>query len=632
MLTLGKVSCPHYDLYPKDRKANLAFRKEMLHIAGTDELAASQIRTLCEEDVLFYVNTFCWTYDPRTQDSVTPFITYQEFQDEAMMNIADCVVSGKDFVMPKSRDMGASWMGLTVFEWFWHFRNNLSFLLISRNEDYVDKSGNPKALFWKIDFLHKYQPHWLLPTGRWLGDRDPNRHKLHLCNADNESVIDGESTTGDAGRGDRRTAMFIDEHAAFEINDSFKVLRASRDTTKCRGFNSTPQGSNNGFSEVVENTSARVIRLHWSAHPEKNKGLYTSANGELKLLDTFRGPVEVESKGEKETRVVMFPDEYPFKLDGKMRAPWYDNECARCVSEMEIGQELDIDFLGSDYQFFDAEFIDIYIKKYCRDHLSCGNLEINSDTCEAKRFVEDDRKPVLFLWLPLTPDGKVPKDRKFVIGSDVSAGTGASNSASCVVDQATGEKVGVLRTPLLRPTGFASCTIALAKFFNNAFLIWDASGPTGKVFTQRVIKAGYSNVYYRRQEKKVGQNVTDEPGYYLTAKARETLLEDYRHSLSEHKYINRSKPGMKECLHFIRKSDGTVEHSASANSQDPSGARTAHGDEVIGDALASLGIGEVESTPKPQEAELPEGCLAWRQKRKRDAALEAGVDRLDSTW
>ncbi len=60
-------------------------------------------------------------------------------------------------------------------------------------------------------------------------------------NADNGSVIDGESTTGDAGRGDRRTAMFIDEYAAFDVTDGYRVLLASRDTTNCRGFNSTPE-------------------------------------------------------------------------------------------------------------------------------------------------------------------------------------------------------------------------------------------------------------------------------------------------------------------------------------------------------------------------------------------------------
>ena len=625
-------NCPHYDLVPKDFDANLLFRTEMLHLAGSDELAASQVRRMCGEDLLFYVNTFCWTYDPRSRVKVAPFITYAEFQDEAMLNIAECIEVGEDFAMPKSRDMGASWMGLTVFEWFWHFRRDLSFLLVSRNEDYVDKRGNPKALFWKIDFLHEHQPRWLLPTDRWLGWKDPHRRLLHLGNADNGSVIDGESTTGDAGRGDRRTAMFIDEHAAFELNDGFRVLKATRDTTQCRGFNSTPQGSNNAFYEVVHNTAARILRLHWSSHPEKKKGLYsTGRNGKVELMDDFRGMVQVREKGEKRTREVMFPDNYPFILDGKLRSPWYDRECARCVNAMEVAQELDIDFLGSEYQYFDPEFIDLLRKKYCRSPVLTGNLEFDPETMEPKRFVEDAHG-IIDLWFALDGNGRPAKDRQFVVGSDISAGTGASNSVSSGVDRKTGEKIVVMRTPTLRPTGFAKISLALAKWLNGALMVWDASGPTGKVFTQQVIASHYSHIYYRKYEKKVTQKISDEPGYYLNPQAREALLEDYRADLSDHHFINRSDRGMAECLQFIRKPDGIIEHSASANTQDPSGARTAHGDEVIADALAALGCRDSRRVEKAEEPTIPEGSLAWRIRQKAMAKAKAGSDTLGEGW
>jgi hypothetical protein len=336
---LGSINCPHYALVPKDFDANVRFRRELIQMAVSDKGARRQLRQMCAEDLLFYINAFCFTYDPRRDIRVLPFVTYTDFQDEALLTLADAVAKGYDCAVPKSRCMGASVMGLAVFEWYWHFFRDMSFLVISRNEKYVDESGNPKTLFWKIDFMHKHQPRWLLPTGRWLGDKDPSRRLLHLGNVDTGSVIDGESTTGDAGRGDRRTAMFIDEHAAFELNDGFKVLRATRDTTKCRIFNSTPQGMNNAFAEVVHNTAARQIRMHWSRHPEYSRGLYTSKDGVLVRLDDYVGTVEVLRKGDPERRRVAFPSDYEFTLDGKVRSPWYDNECARCVAEMEIAAE-----------------------------------------------------------------------------------------------------------------------------------------------------------------------------------------------------------------------------------------------------------------------------------------------------
>jgi len=638
------ANCHHYGLVPKDLNANLRFRDEILRMAGTDPAAAAQIKAMCAEDILFYVNTFCWTYSPKDNAGypVTPFITY-EYQDESMLETARSIETGRDEARPKSRGTGASWMGLSVIEWFWHFRDYQSFLVVSRKQELVDKRGDPKALFWKLDFLHRHQPKWLLPSGRWLGNKDPNRKEMHLENPDNASVIDGESTTDNLAVGDRRTAIMIDEFGPFGA-DGYAVLTGTRDVTNCRMFYSTPRGQN-AFYDVCTKLDAHVMYLHWSRHPIFSRGLYTTdeRTGDVVLLDRWRGEVEVKGDGGAR-RLVRLPDEYPFVLDPsdslttlpgytgpKLRSPWYDHQCRRCANEREIAQELDIDFVGSDYPFFDPKFIENLRKQYCRPPLLVGDLEFDRETLEPKRFVENP-KGALSLWIPLDGRGRPAADRKFVIGSDVSAGTGASNSVSCVVDRATGEKVGALRTPHLRPNPFAEHTLALAMFFNKALMIWDGSGPTGKVFRDRVVNFGYGNIYYRRNEKKVTRAISDEPGYFLNPEAREALLEDYRAALADHRYINRSDSGMRECLQFIRKADGTIEHSSAANTVDPSGARTAHGDETIADALACKGLHEWQETAKAEEPKEPYGSLAWRMKQKEDEARRKSSDRLGEGW
>lgn len=616
---------PHLHLVPKEFTANVKWRREVLLQAAEDAVFAASIRQMCAEDCLFYVNGFAWTYDPRdTKVPKKPFITYTEFQDDAIAEMIDSIEGGYDIACPKSRTMGASWMGLSVFEWMWHFRHDLSFLLISRNEDYVDKKGNPKALFWKIDFLHENQPKWLLPNDRWLGDRDPNRKGLHLANADTKSVMDGESTTGDAGRGDRRTAMFMDELAAFELNDGFKVLKSSRDTTKCRIFNSTPQGANNAFFEVCHNSGARVIRMHWSSHPLYNQGLYTAERGPNgimvpKLLDDFKGFVKTQRKEWEEPKEFLYPDDYPFMLDGKQRSPWYDGECSRCVSEQEVAQELDIDFLGSDYQFFDAEFIDMLMNEYCTEPVLIGRLLYQPDSCDPQGFEIDPKGP-LQLWFNLPGAGPVLRSRDyfqgrhFGLGSDVSFGTGASNSATSVVDLATGRKVALWKDPHTDPQKFCRETVALAKWFNNGFMIWDSSGPSGKTFTQELLETKYRKIYYRRNEESAKKKVSDQPGYFLNSEARAVLLQDYRHKLGAREFINPSRAGMRECLQFIVQPGGKVEHSASANSQDPRGAREAHGDEVVADALASRILTMKPQTVNAKEPEPPYMSPAWRMR------------------
>ena len=633
--TLGVISTKHYDeLVPRDPWQNVKFRDDILLLAGSDPAAAAELRTMCSQDPLFYLNTFACSYSPKDSaygTAVTPFSTYK-FQDEVILDILDCINKGMDATMPKSRDMGASWMGLCAIEWCWHFRDYLSFLLVSRKEDLVDKKGFPGSLFWKIDFLHKHQPRWLLPTNRWLGDRDPLRKSLHLTNADNGSVIDGESTTGNVGVGDRRTALFIDEFGAFPVDDGYAVLRGTRDVTNCRIFNSTPRGQN-AFYEVCTKTTARKLRMHWSRHPLKNLGMYQAnvGTGEISLKDDYHGFVEVLGKGDRNAKQIMFPEEYPFVKDGKLRSPWYDLQCNRCVSPQEIAQELDIDFLGSDYQFFDSEMIDILKKKYCRAPSLVGDLEYDPIELTPKRFREH-KDGKLFLWLELDGQGRPAKDRKFVLGTDVSAGTGASNSVSCVVDKETGEKVGVWKDSHLLPNPFAALNVALAKWFNNGFMVWDRSGPTGEVFNKVVVKHGYGHIYYRRNEKKVSRQITDEPGVFLNPATKSAIFEDYRDALGNHRYINRSAIGMDECKQYIRKPDGGIEHSAAISSQDPSGARSAHGDEVVADALASLGLDERQSSNEPQEPDLPIGSLAWRQKRKSDAESATNSDGLGSDW
>jgi len=616
---------PYYSGVPKDFSENLKWRRDLLTRAAGDEVFAEAAYRMCAEDLLFYINGFCWTYDPRDQQVPNkPFITY-DFQDDAIGEFCTAINKGFDLAWPKSRTMGASWMALTVIEWFWHFRYDLSFLLISRNQDYVDQSGNPKSLFWKIDFLHQNQPKWLLPAGRWAGWRDPNRRLLHVKNADTNSVIDGESTTGDAGRGDRRTAMLVDEHAAFELNDGYKVLKSSRDTTKCRLFNSTPQGAANAFFEVVHDSAAKVRRMHWSEHPIYSAGLYISekVNGAMtvKRLDDYSGDVTVLRKEWEQPKDMKFPDDYPFILDGKLRSPWYDTECSRCVSPQEIAQELDIDFLGSAYQFFDQSFIQKLIAEYCVPAKMRGELIYDPITLKPEGF-QPGSKGNLHLWFnipgsnPILDNKDYFKGKKFGIGSDVSFGTGASNSVTSICDLETGQKVAMWKSPNIEPGRFAELTVALAKWFNGGKLIWDASGASGRVFTKRVVEVGYTKVYYRTDEEKFRKRISDQPGYYLNPEDRAIVLRDYRAALEGRNFINFSEAGMKETLQFIVEPGGKVEHSAALNSQDPTGAREAHGDEVIADALVSrLRIINYKE-PDQDEKEAPWMSPAWRLKQE----------------
>ncbi len=565
-----------YDLVPKDPAQNLKFREEMVQMGSTDKKAAEELYIMCSRDMLFYINTFCWTYDPRVGDGTLPFITY-DFQNESFGELHDCI-GKRDIVIKKSRDMGASWMLLTVFEYMWHFRPSQSFLLVSRNEDYVDKPGNPKSLFWKIDFIHKYLPGWLKPR--------LTRTKLRLTNEDNGSTIDGESTTGDVARGDRRTAIGLDEFAAFDIDAGYRALASTRDATRCRIFNSTPSGTNNAFYDLATSDTISQITLHWTRHPIKAAGQYKDSQG-------------------------------------KTRSPWYDEECKRCANPQEIAQELDIDFAGSDYQFFDVIMLDKLMQDTARKPMTIGELKFNAVNASVEGF-DQMPKGNLRLWVNPDAQGNLPKDRKYAIGADIAAGTGSSNSVLSVGDCRTGEKVAELVTPNLRPDQLATYAVALGRWFcgseDEATMIWEAPGP-GRNFGDRVMELGYRNIW---RKKSIDGKVNKIPGWWPTKDEKRSLYSEYRTALSTNKFINRSIDALRECKEIIFAATGWITHSRSLRTVDPSGARENHGDRPTADALLWLGMQKTGPVKMPQVG-VPDGSLLWRRQEyeeKKRKALE----------
>lgn len=571
------MNLPYAHLVPKEMEANLKFRQDIIAFGNQGTKEKNTLLAMCRSDIMFYINTFCWTYDPRLKVSTVPFLTYP-YQDDAILKIIDSVDVGSDLLIAKSRDMGASWLILTAFEWLWRFKHGQSFLVVSRNEDYVDKAGNPKSLFWKFDFLHKNMPGWLLPN--------ITRTKLRLSNDDNMSTIDGESTTGDVARGDRRTAIMMDEFAAFDAQDQYRALSATRDATRCRIFNSTPAGSANAFYDLAQKADMQQIRMHWAQHPVKAEGIYKDNHN-------------------------------------RTRSPWYDKECKRCANATEIAQELDIDFAGSDYLFFDSGMIDRLISSCGQPALLRGELEFDPVTCEPLAFTESNNGR-LKLWIRPVLGLKLPSDRNYAMGVDIATGTGSSNSVISIGDCLTGEKVGEFVNSKIRPDELGKYAVALGKWFkgmqNEAYLVWEAPGP-GRNFGDVVIQQGYRNVYYRKNELAIGAKASNIPGWWPTKDEKRALYGEYRRALNCGECMNRSADALRECKEIVYTETGWVVHGRSLATPDPSGARENHGDRPTADALCWKGMrGKTQQRIAEQEV-LP-GTLAWRRLLAQQKKLE----------
>lgn len=583
----SKEASEFYWMCPKDPAKNIEFRRKMKEMCAGDEKAQRALLHMCKNDVLFWLNAWGWTYDPRKRPKVIPFVSYP-YQDEAILDIQDAILKASEYgierqdrVIQKSRDMGVSWICDAVIVHQFIFYELSTFLLVSRKEDLVDKKGDPKSLMWKIDLMLRTLPVWMKPN--------IDRVRLHIGNLDNGSSIDGESTTGDVARGDRRTAIFLDEFASVENGHS--VLASTADTTRCRIFNSTPKGVGNAFYDVLQMDKVKKITLHWSKHPEKAKGLYTDA-------------------------------------DGRLRSPWYDAECEG-RSKIEIAQELDIDYLGSSYQFFDTLIMDEIQRDKGREPDLTGELNYDLETLEPLGFVEQ-KGGRLRLWRHPDPaTGSPTPDRLYAMGADIAAGTGSSNSVISIGDCLTGEKIAEFASAHIQPHELAKMAVALARWFSGsdskgAFMCWEANG-AGRVFGDSVIGHGYRHVYFRKREESLDKKSSLIPGWHNSPDAFRASIEEYKEALFGGHYSTHSLEELKECREYIF-DKGKIAHARSLSTADPTGAGANHGDRVVSGILLWKGMKELGSTRIKPEKRLdrdpPVGSMAWRSKLHEQAVRE----------
>lgn len=583
---------------------------------------------VCRDDLLFYTNLFLWQRNPKELGKeVAPFWTWP-FQDRAFPIILKAIEDQVSLVCEKSREMGLTWMFLIVADWLCRFHPNKQVLMMSRNEKMVE-SDNPDSLFWKIQFMHDHLPEWL---------RGEVAHRRLFYGYPNGSSISGEATTGAAGVGGRATCAFIDEFAHFEKD--WEVLHRTSDTTGCRLVNSTHLGLDTAFyhlcydRESFPETSWRKLVVHWTEHPRKSPGLYrfNQETNQIDVLDkSYHFPADY--------RFIRTPEPVGGPRPG-IRSPWYDRACGDKGSARAVAMDLDINPQGSIAQVFDPVKIALLKAKNCCPPYWQGDVLLGPDRkpAEPLRLEQGDKGP-LRLWTHLV-QGR-PKASKYVAGVDLSTGRGRTNSCVTIIDSLLNEKVASYTTPAIKPDGMAEITVALCRLFadsdgEGAKLVWECPGP-GMDFGDVVIKLGYRNIYYRTQSERTGPRLisrdkAEVPGWFQTNDGMRWLIDRYCRALEGQIYITREELELNETLSFQWTPDGrTVKSSEETAADDPSGAKSNHGDRVVASALAWMLCSEWQRKAEVAEARaVPVGSLAWRRQMAEDESPETRYEEEDN--
>lgn len=218
-----------------------------------------------------FINDWAFTFDPRNADlglpTSIPFILFDR-QKQWLEWARNSWLDQKGGTTVKSRDMGVSWLACAFAVWMWLFNQGTVIGFGSRKEEYVDKKGDPKSLFWKIRFMLSKMPKEFLPAGY---NEDKHAPFMRIINPENGSAIIGEA--GDnIGRGNRATIYFVDEAAHIERP---KLVDASlSQTTNCRIDIGTPNGTGNPFYQKFNKKNANKFIFHWKEDPRKDKEWY----------------------------------------------------------------------------------------------------------------------------------------------------------------------------------------------------------------------------------------------------------------------------------------------------------------------------------------------------------------------
>ena len=524
-------------IYPKDHAENVRFRAEMLNKAEHDVEFQQVLIEACRRDRLFLFNVFLYTYDPRKDIKDIPFITYP-YQDELILWDAECAEKGIDNLCEKSRDLGVTFCfcGNDLYDWLFN-KQRIEIRWGSRKEQYVDTRGDMDSIFEKFRYMLRYLPVWMLPKGFSFKEHD---NTMRLKNPDTESLLTGEATNANFGRGGRKYRIRFDEMAFWE-ND-FASWKSCAASTNCRTALSTPAGSSNKFAQLANGTEEKIEKktLHWTLHPEKAKDAYYLDKDGVKapyekLEDVFPGWVL------HRTELV------ENMIGGRVRSPWYDMECNR-ASNTEIAQEQDIDYLMSGNPFYDMVALSMQkdweygVRPNPASGIPYGRY-IRANLVQVNHKVKLMERPDGWLRVFELPK----KERQYILAGDSSEGLPKGDKSAAVVkDKWTLNTMATINM-LCPPEEFAMKLYLLSQYYDEA-LTAPENNSHGYTVCKDFNDLG-GNLYFSRPEQ--SKSVVLKRGFSTTPQTRPLMLDQSAHNIAKHATELRDPDLIAQCKTFV---------------------------------------------------------------------------------
>lgn len=259
-----------FDFKRPDYVSVFRWRADRLNMLRSDHKMLPALKAYYRDNPADFIEDWGCTFDPRNAErklpSMIPFILFPR-QREWIDWTLERWRNQEPGLCEKTRDMGMSWLSVALADTICLFNPGIVVGFGSRKEEYVDKIGSPKSLFWKARMFLQYVPPEFL--GGWKLDKHAPHMRINFPGTG--SVITGESGDG-IGRGDRTSLYFVDESAFLERP---QLVEASlSQTTNCRIDISTPNGPANPFAVKRHSGRFSLFTFHWHDDPRKDQAWY----------------------------------------------------------------------------------------------------------------------------------------------------------------------------------------------------------------------------------------------------------------------------------------------------------------------------------------------------------------------
>lgn len=607
-----------FNAIPTGIEENIDFRGDLHTYLVKDQQAKSQFLALCYLDPCIFFNTSLWCPNPRGKTGLrnVPFIL-RPHQNKAVREIKHCIDNSEDADIDKSRDEGATFILCGIDILYFILQKQFTVLLGSRIEPLVDTSseiingnvvGNELTLFYKLLYLLNSLPLYLQPKFR--------KTHMFLQNLENQSAFSGQATSIGFGKGSRATVIEVDELAAIEPKIAQAIIENIADVSGCCIFNSTQGdwGEAHPYAKMLLDKRVKTIILDWTDNPEKNRGLYKSPEAgiiQIKDIDYYRQQYSgrfdnIESM--QKVNVNNIQGTYPFVADGGVsnyncyRSIWFDKEELRPGrTKRGVAQNILRIPFGSSDTFFPFDLTE-KLRDKTREPDYRGSIEysLGQDGYIREPYFIPGGKNSIFCWWGDLINVRPDQNHNYVVGVDLSKGTGTSNSVAAVGDVNTNEIVGMIVTPYLSIPDFAELTVALCEWVGGnvpPLLIWEENG--APEFLKRVNELGYYSLYIKEDKEghklksktKHGWRSTGGPNgtkiavlNALESALYEGLREDSRFTplkLYDEQTVNE----LASYVYF----EGKIDVGPVMLQTETSGAKAAHGDRGIAVGLCNEG-------------------------------------------